>query len=224
MSDAPQIFQTLPPGAPFLSALGAIYILQIFFRMIVTSRVGPERWEARVKRTEGIVLSTILFTMILLAVLQIVLRNLFRTGVLWIDPLLRYLVLWIGLIGAFAATRRLRHITIDVLGRLLPGRTRIVARAATSFVALVACALLANASWSYLEGEFTFGSKPFLGVPSWAANSILVLGFAAMGWRFLEWVLWPRSGGYGRTALATEPITLRDDGEPADPIVKDEAP
>ncbi|MBD3163147.1 MAG: TRAP transporter small permease subunit, partial [Candidatus Eisenbacteria bacterium] len=58
--------------------------------------------------------------MILLSGLQVVLRNFFQIGLLWIDPLVRTLLLWVAFLGAFAAAGRARHIRIDVLGRLLP--------------------------------------------------------------------------------------------------------
>jgi TRAP-type C4-dicarboxylate transport system permease small subunit len=198
MGESPLIFRLITPGPVFLMVLARFYLLLYFFRRLAHRQCGPERWESGVRRAEGIVLSTFLFTTIFLATLQIVLRNFFHTGLIWIDPLLRYIVLWIGLLGAFVATRKLRHITIDVLGRLLPGSYQVVGRVVTSSVAFVTSALLANASWMYLEGETLFGTEPFLGIPSWAASSILVAGFAGMGWRFLGWVLWPHSGGPGR--------------------------
>ena len=43
---------------------------------------------------------------ILLAASQIVLRNLFDSGLIWADPTLRIMVLWLSLLGAIAATRR----------------------------------------------------------------------------------------------------------------------
>jgi TRAP-type C4-dicarboxylate transport system permease small subunit len=175
-----------------------IYLLQVVLRLTWGRRQDPEKRERRIALAESTVLSVILFSMIFFAALQIVLRNFFHTGLVWIDPLLRYLVLWIGLLGAFAATRTLRHITIDVLGRMFPEGIKPAVRALTSAVAVVTCALLANASWGYLRGEVILGARVFLGIPSWVAVSILVFGFAGMGWRFLEWVLWPRTGGPGR--------------------------
>ena len=57
---------------------------------------------------ENIALVVMLGGMILLAFGQIILRNFLDTGFIWIDPLLRVMVLWIGMIGALAvkAARR----------------------------------------------------------------------------------------------------------------------
>lgn len=216
MGEPPLIFRLLSPGPVFLGALGFIYLLLIIHRVTFGRRVDPEKNERRIQMAEAAVLSVILLAMIFFAVLQIVLRNFFHTGLIWIDPFLRYLVLWIGLLGAYAATRRLRHITIDVLGRVLPSGVQPGVRAVTSAVALVACALLTNASWAYMRNEVIFGSRPFLGIPSWIMVSILVFGFAGMGWRFLEWVLWPRSGGPGRPPLQEDEFLPRGEDSPAD--------
>ncbi|MBU1700398.1 MAG: TRAP transporter small permease [Candidatus Eisenbacteria bacterium] len=218
MGESPLIFRLMTPGPVFLTVLAGFYFLLYIFRRLSHHRFGAERWDKGVRSAEGAILSLFLFTTIFLAALQIVLRNFFHTGLIWIDPLLRYIVLWIGLLGAFVATRKLRHITIDVLGRLLPSSYQAAGRILTSAVAFVASVLLANASWMYLEGEVLFGTKPFLGVPSWAASSILVAGFVGIGWRFLGWVLWPHSGGPGRPPLNPHDMTdvSFDDAPPID--------
>jgi TRAP-type C4-dicarboxylate transport system permease small subunit len=122
--------------------------------------------------------------MLSLAMLQILLRNLFRTGLVWIDPLLRHLVLWIGVTGAVVATGRLRHIQMDVIGRLLPPGPRLLVTRLTSLVAAGICAVIARGAWVYLGEEADFGSAGLLGIPSWALTSVLFLGFALMSARF----------------------------------------
>ncbi len=76
-----------------------------------------QTWIKRLHRAEDALLVLLLSTMIVLASTQILLRNLFDSGFVWIDPLLRVLVLWLGLIGATVATRNNRHIRIDLLTR-----------------------------------------------------------------------------------------------------------
>ena len=75
-------------------------------------------WAKRLHRAEDALLVLLLSAMIALASTQILLRNLFDSGFVWIDPLLRVLVLWLGLIGATVATRNNRHIRIDLLSKL----------------------------------------------------------------------------------------------------------
>ncbi len=65
-------------------------------------------------RLEDALLVALLGVLLLLASTQILLRNLFDAGLTWADPLLRVLVLWLGLLGAMIASRSGKHITLDV--------------------------------------------------------------------------------------------------------------
>ncbi|HEY0721076.1 MAG TPA: TRAP transporter small permease [Gammaproteobacteria bacterium] len=134
---------------------------------------------------EDSVMIALVSIMILVAGAQIVLRNLFDTGFGWSDPLLRIMVLWVGLVGAMAATREHRHITIDVLSRFLPVRGKQVSGIITDLFSAIVCALLAWHSGSFVIEEFHGGGEAFAGVPAWACEAIMPVGFAVMAWRFL---------------------------------------
>ncbi|MGH8560727.1 MAG: TRAP transporter small permease, partial [Nevskiales bacterium] len=73
---------------------------------------------------EDLLLALLLGAMVIVAAAQILLRNLFEWNFSWGDPLTRLLVLWVGLLGALAATRQNRHIAIDLVTHLLPPRVR----------------------------------------------------------------------------------------------------
>ena len=81
-------------------------------------------------------LVVIVLFMVVLAFLQVLLRNIFDQSFLWGDPLLRHLVLWVGFIGASLATREEKHINIDVLGRALKGRPKLAVRFFTELFAI----------------------------------------------------------------------------------------
>ncbi len=123
--------------------------------------------------------------MIVVAGAQIILRNLFDTGFDWSDPLLRIVVLWIGLVGAMAATRERRHLTIDVLSRFLPARGRQVSGVITDLTSFIVCALLAWYGVNFVIGEFQGGGTAFARVPTWVCEAIMPFGFAVMALRFL---------------------------------------
>ncbi|MFQ5804565.1 MAG: TRAP transporter small permease, partial [Candidatus Methylomirabilales bacterium] len=65
-------------------------------------------------KLEQILIVTILTVTVLLAFLQVLLRNLGGIGLPWVEILLRNLVLWLGMAGASLATKQGRHIRIDV--------------------------------------------------------------------------------------------------------------
>ena len=68
-----------------------------------------QKWDDSLGRIEKFFVAGMLGVMILLAFLQIVLRNVFSSGISWGDPLVRYLVLWVGFIGASLATKESKH-------------------------------------------------------------------------------------------------------------------
>jgi TRAP-type C4-dicarboxylate transport system permease small subunit len=137
-----------------------------------------------VHRIENGLLVALLVAMIALAGSQIVLRNLFDTGLSWSDPVLRVLVLWVGMLGAMIATQQDKHIRIDLLSRYLsPAWHRHTARLNDLFSAVV-CGLLAWHSGRFVYFEWQDGSTLVSDVPAWLAESILPFGFAVMALRF----------------------------------------
>ena len=81
-----------------------------------------DRWERvdrAIDRVETAIVVLFVSAMMVIAFLQIFLRNVFTTGLSWGDMILRNLVLWIGFIGATLATREGKHINIDVISRSL---------------------------------------------------------------------------------------------------------
>jgi TRAP-type C4-dicarboxylate transport system permease small subunit len=131
-------------------------------------------------------LVVLLAVMTFLAVGQIVLRNVFDAGLLWADPLLRLLVLWLGLLGAAVATRDDRQITVDVLSRLLSPRLRAAARVATDLFTAVVAAVLGWNGGRLVLTDHEAGVAAFASVPAWVAELILPLAFAIIAWRYLR--------------------------------------
>lgn len=136
-------------------------------------------------RIEDGILAALLTAMILLGVAQIALRNLFDAGLTWSDPLLRVLVLWVGLLGALAATREDRHIVIDALLRLAPRRLRHGVRVLALVFTAAVTALLAYHAARFVAMEFELGGVVFAAVPAWLAELIIPVSFALMTLRFL---------------------------------------
>lgn len=139
------------------------------------------RW---LHRLEDAVLVLLLGSMVILAALQIILRNGFDTGLIWIDPLLKVMVLWLGLLGALAATRDDRHITIDVLSRILPPLARRIAYVVTRIFAAVVCGIIAWHSGRFVAFEMANDISAFGEFPLWLAESIIPFTFALIALRF----------------------------------------
>jgi TRAP-type C4-dicarboxylate transport system permease small subunit len=146
-------------------------------------------WFARVDRlirfVEDTILATVLSVMIGLAVTQIVLRNVFDSGLLWADPLLRVMVLWVGLLGAMVATRMDKQITVDVLSRLLPTRWNAGARVVTDLFTAGVSLVLAWHSVRLVLDDRLVGTVAFAKVPIWVCEAILPVAFAVIGVEYL---------------------------------------
>lgn len=128
-------------------------------------------------RFEGYLLITLLFVMVVMAFLQVVLRNLFSSGILWADIFLRHLLLWLGFLGAAIATSENRHINIDALRRFFSKRMRSVVEVLTDSFAAVICFMLSQASWTFVQGEIADRRVLFGDIPSWYAQVIIPVGF-----------------------------------------------
>lgn len=136
------------------------------------------------QKGEELILAFLLASMILLAGSQIVLRNLFDSGIDWAEPLLRLLVLWVGMLGAMLATHDDKHIRIDVVSRYLSPGKRRVSYHITELVSAVVAALLAYYSARFVYFEWQDGTEAFNGMPAWLAEVILPIGFSVMALRF----------------------------------------
>jgi len=137
-----------------------------------------------INKFEDTLLVLILTTMICLAVFQIVSRNLFAEGVVWIDPLLRMLVLWVGLAGAVVATRTDNHIRIDVFAKYLPQKLLPKVQRTVYLFTLSICLLIAWHSARFVYSEYEYGTIAFASVPAWVTAIILPVSFALIAFRY----------------------------------------
>ncbi len=130
-------------------------------------------------------LCLLLAAMIILACVQIFLRYFYSSGLLWIDPLLRYLVLWCGLIGAVSATSQGKHIALDLTGGRLPPAIDPWLALLTHFFCILASAGLTWAGWLFLRGEIEAGGEGPLTLPLWFWNAIFPLSFGLMTIKYI---------------------------------------
>jgi len=140
-------------------------------------------------------LVALLSVMILLAVWQIVLRNLAGLRIewaqglvgkfIWIDPFLRYGVLWVGLLGAMVASRDYNHITIDVVSYFLKKRVKAGVKVAVDLFTALVAGLLTHAAVNFIADEMAGGAMAFAKVPTWIAELILPVAFGTIALRYL---------------------------------------
>ena len=143
-----------------------------------------DRFDEKISRVEQVLITILLTVMILMAFFQIVLRNFFDTGISWGDSLVRYLVVWVGFIGAAIATKEGKHINIDVASRWLTGPQSNYIRLVSHFFSAVICGLLTLAAIKFLRFEAQMGSTAFFKLPVWVPEIIIPVTFGLMTLRF----------------------------------------
>ena len=149
-------------GSPSLRMLGSLY-----------------------ERLEEILLVFLAVLMVSLGFLQILFRNLISIGIVWVDPLVRHLVLWVALLGASIATRENRHISIDVLSTYLSPALRQRVQGALQLFSALICLLLVHPAIRFLQDDYQPGKFLALGIPLWLSQTIMPVIMAVLGVRFL---------------------------------------
>ena len=126
-------------------------------------------------------LCLIIAMMLGLAVLKIVMRYVFSTSLLWSDIMLQHLTLWLCLLGAALATCERRHISIDVLSRILPESITRWSSFIVDCLALIVVGILAHYGFSFLHDEQLSEAVLIGSVPLWWAKAIIPYGFVLIG-------------------------------------------
>lgn len=136
-------------------------------------------------RLEDLLVVVLLASMMGLAVMQIVLRNGFDSGIQWAGPLLRVLVFWIALVGAVIASRERQHISSDLLSRFLPVTIRRFSGLVTGWATAIICAMLAWYSFQFVQMEYESPTMAFANIPTWVCESIMPVAFVVIALRYL---------------------------------------
>jgi TRAP-type C4-dicarboxylate transport system permease small subunit len=170
------------------------------------SEVARNRWWDRIGRVarglETGLIVVILGGLILLGTAQIVFRNFFSIGFAWGDGLARLAVLWLGLLGALAASRDGRHITMGALARVLPPQLRIAAGVAGDAFGAAVSGALAWAAWAFVSDSREFGDTLLGDLPAWWFQAIMPVAFALIAWQFGAHAVKRLCGGY----VAEQPL------------------
>ncbi len=138
------------------------------------------------QKIEDGILVGLLLLMIFMAVLQIFMRNLFDSGIMWADPLVRVLVLWIGLMGAMIASRENHHICIDVLSKYLPAQTRKITQFVISVFTSLVCAAMAYFSMNFVIMEKQDSFTAFGNIPAWYCEIIIPVACIIISLRYIS--------------------------------------
>ncbi|MBO4556347.1 MAG: TRAP transporter small permease subunit [Elusimicrobiales bacterium] len=150
-----------------------------------------------VKAEKGIIVSLIA-AMVILSFMQVLLRIIFHSGIVWLDPLLRHCVLWAGFAGAALAARYSRHFALDLCSRFAPQKLRRPLQIAVAAFAAAAAGMLFYASCKFIADEFSSGSTAFyvnhFAVKGYIAEIIIPVAFFLVMCHFILGIFRPEDG------------------------------
>ncbi|MFP4467128.1 MAG: TRAP transporter small permease [Candidatus Goldiibacteriota bacterium] len=139
----------------------------------------------RLYKIQKVFVVAVFAAMLLLALAQVVLRIFFRSGIEGADTMTRYLVLWVGFLGASLATYKHRHINIDIFGQFMRGAKKKAVKIIVNAAAFTAAFFLAWASFTYVRYEM-YDTTTVFGIPIWVMVTVLPISFSFMSLKFLQ--------------------------------------
>jgi tripartite ATP-independent transporter DctM subunit len=144
-----------------------------------------EGWCRWLLDAENLLVSLALAALALLPLLEIVLRMFFRAGVGGTTVVQQHLTLLIGLLGGALAARDGRLLALSTLTGFLKGRWQVYARVFSGALAAGLSLFLGVAAAQLVQMERGAGTILAYGIPLWAAQAIMPIGFGLIALRLL---------------------------------------
>jgi C4-dicarboxylate transporter DctQ subunit len=146
-----------------------------------------DKAQSIVNHLEEGLMAFLLAVMTLLTALQVILRYLFNTGLLWSLEATSYCFAWLVLLGMSYGVRTRSHIAVELLvNRFEPGPRRTI-----SLIALLLClvyaALMLTGAVEFVQRLFILGNEARdIPIGRWLLTLILPLGFGLLFLRFVQ--------------------------------------
>jgi TRAP-type C4-dicarboxylate transport system permease small subunit len=136
-------------------------------------------------KTEAAITISLLVSMILFATVQIIMRNLFDSGFLWVESYIRIAVLWLALLGAMLASRHDKHLAMDVLRHRLSTTKQYWLKRVNDLFSASICFILSYYSVILVYSDYQAADIAFASIPNWLCEVIIPIAFASIGSRYL---------------------------------------
>lgn len=156
---------------------------------------------------ENLLLVIFLTVTVIMAFLQVILREFWSTGIVWGDVFLRHLVLWIGFFGAALAAKESRHFSIDILTKRLAPLLQKIIQILLNLGSALICLFLVQAGISFVRDEMQYNNQPLFSIlgkniMSYHFEVIIPLGFGLIGLHFLFRVVEVAASGPRKNSLS----------------------
>ena len=139
------------------------------------------------ERVEEGMLAFLLALMTLLTFIQVVLRHLFNTGLLWSLEATTYSFAALVVIGMSYGIRTKSHIAVDMLTKKLPKKIRNAVTLFAVVICLIYTGLMFFGAYDLVSRLFDLGNLARdIAVPKWLLTLTLPIGFLLLAFRFIE--------------------------------------
>jgi len=134
------------------------------------------------------VLASLMVAMVVSVVWQVLSRYLFVVPAAWTEELARFLLIWIGMLGAAFAYRNGSHLGLDLLPQKLHGKSRILLKRMTHLICFLFAALvlivgggsLVSITWELKQYSAAMGMPIALVYSVIPASGLLICLFAGV--------------------------------------------
>jgi tripartite ATP-independent transporter DctM subunit len=127
-----------------------------------------------------------LSAMMLLPVVEILLRWVFKVGISGSSAIVQHLTLIVGMLGGAIAARDGRLLALSPAQTLLKGRAKIAAQIFSNAFAAAICSFLCKASYLYaIDAIRPLGKILVYGIPIWAIQLVMPFGFGLVALRLI---------------------------------------
>ncbi len=138
-------------------------------------------------RLEEGLIAALLAVMTLITFAQVVARYVFNHSFVWALELVTYLFAWLIFLGMSYGVRVGSHIGVDALVKALGRRAARIAGGVATALCVVYSGILLYGSLVYVAKMYQIGiMAQDLPVAQWVPRLALPIGFALMGFRFLQ--------------------------------------
>ena len=145
------------------------------------------RWQAIVNRLEEGLMALFLAFMTALTALQVLLRYVFNTGLIWSLEATTYAFAWLVLLGMAYGVRTRSHIAVDLLMRRLDGAPLRMATLLALAVCIAYAVLMLYGGGVLVWRLVELGNEARdLPIKRWVLTSMIPLGFALLALRLLQ--------------------------------------
>ncbi|MCX7697889.1 MAG: TRAP transporter small permease [Candidatus Goldbacteria bacterium] len=146
------------------------------------------RLNCRLYKFQKIFIVVVFLLLLFLSLTQVLLRLFLNLGLESADSIIRYLVMWVGFLGASLATYKNRHINIDVASQFFKKLNKNAVNLIVNSFSFIICFLFLIASIIFILNEINEAAR-IVFIPVWVLELILPLVFLFMLFSFLQKIL-----------------------------------